>query len=332
MAAVFDFAKGAAAFPLCSLVCRFTTNPYYLIPLAAIVVGHRFPVLFRFRGGIPAAPLAGILAYSVFANVCQGEMIWHVAVVAILSGAALFVSSRTVALPGALVAALLCVTSATALQPIPAISSLILFGISADRVRRDSLLNLPKGNDVRIWRIAARPFALLFIAIDVIWNRRVTLLVMGALSIIFVVMDLVRFFSKRTLKAIFKAKESNRLSSMTLFLVATFLSFLVFAEGIPYVALTCITIGDFFGKIVGMQYGRIRLFRNKTLEGTLAFFSGSTVVTYFVALVFGIPVFWVIAGSAVAALTELFSDRFDDNFTVSIVSGGFLTAIRYFSG
>jgi dolichol kinase len=43
-----------------------------------------------------------------------------------------------------------------------------------------------------------------------------------------------------------------------------------------------------------------------------------------------LPLAFVACGSVFAVLVELFSDRLDDNFSVSLVSGGFLYALRYF--
>ena len=327
---VYDILKGLVAMPLFGLLIQGEAALIFL-PVIAFIVGQRFPLFFRFRGGTIVAPLVGLLLFSIASDTYAGGIYWHTSVIALTAGIALFISTRNLAVPGIIVTFLLTTMSVLAFSFTSlrvAIFSVLLFGFAVDSSSRQSLLEIPKGEDIKIWRIAARPFALLFIVIDVIWHRRITLLVIGSLALIFVAMDLVRLFSKRSSKAIFKSKEKNRFSSMTLFLVATTISFLVFSEGIPYVALTCITIGDFFGKIVGMQYGKTYLFRHKTLEGTLAFFSGSVTVTYVVGSLFGIPIAWIVIGSAIAAVTELFSDHIDDNFTVSIVVGGALTAVR----
>ena len=115
------------------------------------------------------------------------------------------------------------------------------------------------------------------------------------------------------LTRVFKKKEANRFSSMTLFLVSAFLSFLLFPASIPYVSLICITFGDFFSKVIGLRFGTFKLYKNRTLEGTLAFLAGSLMINVIIA-----------------AITELFSGAVDDNFSVSIVTGGVLAALRYF--
>jgi dolichol kinase len=89
-------------------------------------------------------------------------------------------------------------------------------------------------------------------------------------------------------------------------------------------------VGDLFGKMIGRQFGRLRLYRRKTLEGTLAFFSGSVLTGYIFHTLLPIPILFVLAGSAFAAIVELLTDRANDNFTVGILSSGFLYALRFF--
>jgi dolichol kinase len=117
---------------------------------------------------------------------------------------------------------------------------------------------------------------------------------------------------------------------MTLFLVAAFLSFLLFPSTIPYVCLVCITFGDLFSKVIGMRFGTVKLYKSRTLQGTLGFLAGSLIFNSIASTLFSIPLLYVAVGSVVAAITELFSEAIDDNFSVSIVTGGVLVALRFF--
>ena len=257
--------------------------------------------------------------------------------IALVAGTALFISTRRIEIVGLVVVAFLIINalidSYWVLETIGAgIAGIIVIGVSVEKIAGLRLLSFPDNADVKVWRIAARPFALLFVAIDVIWDRRIVLVVIGVLALIFIVTDLVRLFSKAEIGAIFKRKEAKRFSSMTLFLVATFLTFLLFPDGISYIALACITVGDFFSKLLGMRYGRRLLYRKKTLEGSLGFLAGSLTASYCIAVLVDVPILFVLIGAGVATIVELFSERIDDNFTVSIVTGGFLTAIRFFTG
>jgi dolichol kinase len=117
---------------------------------------------------------------------------------------------------------------------------------------------------------------------------------------------------------------------MTGFVVAIFIIFLVFRGEIPYLGLAYITIGDMFSKIIGIKYGRRRLLRDRTLEGSLGFLAGSFLAGWVIYTLLPVPLYVAIAGPLFAAAVELFSMDLDDNFTVGIVTSGFLFAVRYF--
>ncbi len=67
---------------------------------------------------------------------------------------------------------------------------------------------------------------------------------------------------------------------MTKFLVSIFITFLVFRGEIPYLALTFIAIGDLFSKVIGVKFGTIKLFKSRSLAGTLAFTGGCLMACY----------------------------------------------------
>jgi dolichol kinase len=201
------------------------------------------------------------------------------------------------------------------------------------------VFEFPGGRELKWWRIIARPFALLFVPIDRLFGRTPLLLLLGGLALIFAGMDLVRLFSRVQMRRLFKRSEGRRFSSMTCFLVAIFLVFLVFPDHLPYLGLGFITIGDLFSKIVGIRFGRHRLLGARTLEGTLAFAAGGFAAAWLLRLALrlapGIPqvqLYAVLAGPVFAALVELFSGPLDDNFTVGIISSGFLYSLRCFLG
>jgi dolichol kinase len=119
---------------------------------------------------------------------------------------------------------------------------------------------------------------------------------------------------------------------MTYFLLSLFLGFLVFPRDVPYLPLAFSTVGDLGGKLLGMRFGSTPLFRDKTLQGTLAFTAGSLLAGWILQRLLDLPLAFVLAGAPFAAVVELFSSRLDDNFSVLLISGGFLAALRYFFG
>jgi glycerol-3-phosphate acyltransferase PlsY len=225
--------------------------------------------------------------------------------------------------------------------------SLAAAGLSLWLCLRGGVFRFPAGREQRWWRVLARPFALLFVPIDRLFGRTALLFLLGALALAFSALDLLRLFSSLQMRRLFKASERKRFSSMTAFLVAIFLVFLVFPDQLPYLGLGFITLGDLFGKAVGIRFGRVALLRGRTLEGSLAFTAGGLAAAWLLRLALRgavppvpaatelpaaaqLPLYTVLVGPPVAALVELFSGPLDDNFTVGLISTAFLYSLRYF--
>ena len=210
-------------------------------------------------------------------------------------------------------------------------------GVSLWRCLRAGVFRFPESREQKWWRVIARPFALLFVPIDLLFGRTPLLFLLGVLALAFSAMDLVRLFSRLQMRRLFKKSEKKRFSSMTAFLVAIFLIFLVFPDWLPYLGLGFLTLGDLFGKVVGIRFGRLKLLAGRTLEGTLAFAAGGLAAAWLLRLALRgasppIPLYAVLGGPAFAALVELFSGPLDDNLTVGVISTGFLYSLRYFLG
>jgi dolichol kinase len=210
-------------------------------------------------------------------------------------------------------------------------------GVCLGLCLRRGVFAFPAGREMKWWRVIARPFALLFVPIDRWLGRTPLLLLLGGLALAFSALDLVRLFSRLQMRQLFKKSEVKRFSSMTAFLVATFLIFLVFPDHLPYLGLGFLTLGDLFSKIVGIRFGRNELFRGRTLEGTMAFAAGGFAAAWLLRLALrpwppAVPLHAALAGPVFAALVELFSGPLDDNLTVGVVSTAFLYSLRYFLG
>ena len=213
---------------------------------------------------------------------------------------------------------------------LPCASASLLTCIAVPLLRRKRMWNLPANTELKIWRIAARPFALLFIPIRIYAGDRFLLYLIGILALIVISIDLYRLFSRRQLSLLFKRSEIHRFSSMTSFLVAAFLIFLLFPTDIAYLCLVFILFGDMAAKFFGLGFGRIRIVQERTLEGSLGFLTGCLYAGFLAASLFDIPFSKLLAGALFATLFELFSFNLDDNFTVGILTGGCLMALHYF--
>jgi glycerol-3-phosphate acyltransferase PlsY len=124
-------------------------------------------------------------------------------------------------------------------------------------------------------------------------------------------------------KGFTKEKEREKISTTTLFLIASAITILVFPRGIAIAAVLFLTVGDPAAEIVGVNYGRMKILGDKTLEGTLAGFAACLVVGAPLLLIrsLGIDATTLAVGAAAAAITELIPFPVDDNFTVPLGSG-----------
>jgi dolichol kinase len=106
------------------------------------------------------------------------------------------------------------------------------------------------------------------------------------------------------------------ITGATYYLIGAFLCVLIFDKTLAIVCLCFLILGDMAAALIGIQWGRTKLFAKKSLEGSLACF----IVCILVALVKYHPMIALI-GASVATLVELFPTGIDDNLTMPIVSG-----------
>tara|TARA_B110000116_G_C16568725_1_gene460886 strand:- start:179 stop:445 length:267 start_codon:yes stop_codon:yes gene_type:complete len=79
------------------------------------------------------------------------------------------------------------------------------------------------------------------------------------------------------------------------------------------------TISDSFAAIIGLRYGKTKLYKKKSLEGSTAFFITSVAIIIFFLPSLKIISIFIIAFSA--TLAELFaSHRINDNLIVPLVA------------
>ncbi|MBR3501723.1 MAG: phosphatidate cytidylyltransferase [Alphaproteobacteria bacterium] len=92
------------------------------------------------------------------------------------------------------------------------------------------------------------------------------------------------------------------------------------------IGLTVMLVSDSAAALVGKTYGRIKIYKNKTLEGTLAFFFSAVLVNIILSNLHPFGMYSVIACLA-ATLAELFEDKIkiDDNLSIPLLTAGILS-------
>ena len=123
-----------------------------------------------------------------------------------------------------------------------------------------------------------------------------------------------------------RAEEQVRESAMIPYAIAVLLTILTVPKLAALVAICTLAVADPLAAVVGIRYGRRRIARNRTLEGSLAFCAATLVIA---ALVLGrgadAPGLAIAGASGTIALAaagcELLPLRIDDNLTIPLFVG-----------
>ncbi len=139
----------------------------------------------------------------------------------------------------------------------------------------------------------------------------------------FLTADYLRFeiksfgkFFKKLFGDMIKKKEQKFLTGATWVCFSAFFVALLFPKEIAIISLLFMCLSDNIASIVGKIFGKIRIFKEKTLEGALSFFMVSFIITLF----YKMPLINKIILSLLITLTEVFSGDIDDNLTVPLTS------------
>ncbi len=108
-----------------------------------------------------------------------------------------------------------------------------------------------------------------------------------------------------------------------MFLIGCFAAVLFFSSFYAALSILILSVGDGIAAIVGHYLGKHKIVKNKTLEGTTAFF-----VTTFIVLIFFLPTFKAFFVALIVALIELTTPQYiDDNIAIPLVSGVLLSIL-----
>ncbi len=133
-----------------------------------------------------------------------------------------------------------------------------------------------------------------------------------------VLLPAFRVMFMRIFSPILRSQERRGgLTGATYYLIGSFLCVLLFDKTLAIVCLCFLTLGDLFAALIGKQWGRIKLFSRKSLEGSIACF----IVCTGTALLIGLHPVVAITGALVATLIELLPTGVDDNVTIPLISG-----------
>lgn len=331
--AVYDFFKGLLAMYFAYLLGA-PTIVIYSCGLAAII-GHIFPFYLGFRGGQGSATSVGLLFYYLFELIKNGTLTLQSLAILVPVILAIFIITHTkeflglVALP--IVSVMILKHAPINLEAIFAVVSMTqLFIASSYESYRKKLFVLKPSTrkEMLVWRSLLRPLAIIFPLAYFYLDRSFMLWVIGVIAAIPLTADLLRllvprinffFFKKAT--AIFKKREKRYFSSITFFLWSIFILILLFPKPIAILAASFLIFGDLFSKFFGMEYGQIKIFQHKTIEGSIAYLTICLVLGYILWPYLSLSPLIIVSGAIFATLAELFSKGINDNLSVALASG-----------
>jgi dolichol kinase len=125
--------------------------------------------------------------------------------------------------------------------------------------------------------------------------------------------------------AIARENEVNSISGMPYYVGSVGIAVALFPPPVAILSILYLAWGDPVSSLVGIMYGRQRIFQNKSLEGTLGGFLVCTLITSIylgaTGLLPGRVLLVSILGGMSASVTELLPFNIDDNFSIPMISG-----------
>jgi glycerol-3-phosphate acyltransferase PlsY len=184
----------------------------------------------------------------------------------------------------------------------------------------------------KLWRLLGTIFPILYFFVA----QNIILIVLGIILLFFLSLEFVRFlkndFNKllfNRLSMILKNKEKNKISATTWFLLSTFLTILLFEKSIAITALFFMIFGDSFAEVVGLEYGKHKIFK-KSLEGSLACLIVCLIVGFILMNFLNLTIRLIIFGGLAATLIELLPIGLDDNLSMPLFSGILMNIVKMF--
>lgn len=104
---------------------------------------------------------------------------------------------------------------------------------------------------------------------------------------------------------------------------------LMFPQAVAVISLSVMLVSDTAAAIIGKLYGQRKIYKNKTLEGSLAFFLTALLINMLCEPIYHFTYAGVLA-CAGATFTEIFEDKvdIDDNLSIPIVVGVILIILN----
>jgi dolichol kinase len=160
------------------------------------------------------------------------------------------------------------------------------------------------------------------------------LAIMVPISLLMFIIDIARLrnwkfwtkFASKFLSPIIREHEmKGDFTGASYILMSFCLTIALYSKPIAVTAISFIIVGDSFAALLGRRFGKIKFYRNKTIAGSVGCLIGMLIVAVLVPDMY-LPI--AIIGAVFGTIFEAFSFGVDDNVTVPILSGLFMTLFQ----
>jgi len=180
----------------------------------------------------------------------------------------------------------------------------------------------------KIWHAT---MVLLMTLVYVKVDRKTALLIISLGMLFFTSADMLRLrwpWLNRVFLLVFhrvmRKHEAHGLAGTTFLLTGVFFSIFLFHKDVVTITLLFLALGDPIASYFGIRYGKDRIVKNKSLQGTLAAFLCCTVIAFayfsFHKLMMDRIVLVSLVSGLIGALSEMLPvGKLDDNLTFPII-------------
>ena len=167
--------------------------------------------------------------------------------------------------------------------------------------------------------------------------------ILGIMACLFYVIEQLRInypnsvYLKQINKYFLRAEEQLKESAAIPYLMALLLTIISFPKSIALVAIFTLASADPLSAIIGIRYGKHRIVKDKSLEGSAAFFVASFIACFSILFSIEGNSFWAVL--AVSSFSSIFITSFemipiklDDNLTIPLMTAIILWIITSYVG
>jgi dolichol kinase len=178
----------------------------------------------------------------------------------------------------------------------------------------------------------------LFIAaVASVASRPLMILLLGLLTGVFIVVDLIRLrwkqlnlFYTMMFGMFMREYEIKRVTGASFLLLGSLVSMVLYGNEITVLAVSFLAIGDPLAHFAEDRWGKTRIGR-KTLQGGIACFIGCAIIgLLWYSNARDVSLAVVFTGAVAASITHLLPVDIDDNLTIPVLSGGAMWLLRLF--